>query len=417
MHSPREHRAPRPPGAWVAAVALCVTPIALGAQRPVVSPPLARYLGTGRDSTLVVWFFARRDVPLDTAAQRLTGFYLCIAAGGALGATFVGIVAPTFFTGNYELASGVLLAAALALPVTWRVGWTMRILWPVATIAMVGVILAQVKHDDENSFVQMRSFYGTLRVTETIDPPDATATRVLYHGTIEHGSQIFSPDMRAEPTTYYARDSGVGLALELCCGKGPRRVGMIGLGTGTLAAYGRSGDVLRFYEINPQVEGIARNVFSYLRESAATIEIVPGDARISLAAEAPQHYDVLVVDAFSGDAIPVHLLTAEALDLYRRHVALSGIIAFHVSNHFLDLAPVVEQQAEHAGLKTALILSPDDDEKAAYASDWVLVTANSEFLSRKEITDVQTKIVIPRGLRLWTDDYNSLLPILKKRED
>jgi hypothetical protein len=354
------------------------------------------------------------------APQRLTGFYLCIAFGGALGAVFVGIVAPAYFTGNYELSCGLFLAAALAISVSWRnawTTWTMRILWMAAAVVMVKVILIQIQTDKVDSFLQVRGFYGTLRVTQTIDPPDATITRTLYHGTIEHGLQIFSPDMRAEPTTYYAHDSGVGLALELCCGTRPRRVGMIGLGTGTLAAYGRRGDVFRFYEINPQVEGIAHNVFTYLRESAATIEIVPGDARISMAAEAPQHYDVLVVDAFSGDAIPVHLLTTEALALYRRHLAPGGIIAFHVSNHFLDLAPVVEQQAEHAGLKSALILSADDDEKAAYASDWVLVTANDKFLSRREIAGVQTKILVPGGLRLWTDDYNSLLPILKKKDD
>ena len=175
--------------------------------------------------------------------------------------------------------------------------------------------------------------------------------------------------------------------------------------------------MFRFYEINPLMEGIARNAFTYLRESAAKIEIIPGDARISLAGEAPQRYDVLVVDAFSGDAIPVHLLTTEALELYRRHLQPSGIIAFHVSNHFLDLAPLVEQQAEHEGWKTALIISPDDDERAAYSSDWVLVTADTEFLSRPEIRKAQQPITMPRGLRLWTDDYNSLLPILKTKAE
>ncbi len=354
---------------------------------------------------------------LRPAPQRLTGFYLCIAAGGALGAIFVGVVAPTFFTGNYELACGLVLAAALALAVTWKTGWMARIFWLAATVALVKLIFVQVGNDRVDSFLQVRNFYGTLHVTQSIEPPDTTATRVLYHGTIEHGLQIFAPDMRREPTTYYARDSGVGLALDLCCGNRARRVGVIGLGTGTLAAYGHQGDVFRFYEINPQVEGIARNAFTYLRESAAAIEIIPGDARISLAAEPSQYYDVLVVDAFSGDAIPVHLLTAEALDLYRRHLQPSGIIAFHVSNHFLDLAPVVEQQAKHAGLKTALIISPDDDERAAYSSDWVLLTADTEFLSRPEISNAQKPIAIPRRLRLWTDDYNSLLPVLKTKAE
>jgi len=355
------------------------------------------------------------------APRRLTAFYLCIALGGALGAIFVGVVAPVFFTGNYELACGLVLATALGVAVTWKTGqkarWMTRIFWMAATVAMVKLVFVQVRYDQADLFLQVRSFYGTLFVNQTIEPPDAKLTRTLYHGTIEHGKQIFTPDMRAEPTTYYARDSGVGLALDLCCKKRPRRIGVIGLGTGTLAAYGRPGDVFRFYEINSQVEGIARDVFAYLRESAATIEIVPGDARISLAGEPPQQYDVLVVDAFSGDAIPVHLLTTEALDLYRRHLQPSGIIAFHVSNHFLNLAPVVQQQAEHAGLQTAYIISSDDDDRAAFSSDWVLVTANTEFLSRSEVADAKEKsIVIPRGLRLWTDDYNSLLPILKTEE-
>jgi len=364
---------------------------------------------------------------LRPAPQRLTTFYLCIAGGGALGAIFVGVAAPTLFSGNYELACGLALAAALGFAVSWKTGraktihqpaiWMTRLFWLAATVAMVKLIFVQVRNDQVDLFLQVRSFYGTLSVLQTVDPPEANTTRSLYHGTIEHGMQIFSPEMRTEPTTYYSRDSGVGLALDLCCRNRPRRVGVVGLGTGTLAAYGASRDVFRFYEINAQVEGIARNAFTYLRESKARIEIIPGDARISLAAEPPQHYDVLVIDAFSGDAIPVHLLTVEALDLYRRHMQPSGIIAFHVTNHFLNLAPVVEQQAERAGLKTALIIVPDDEEHAAFSSDWVLVTANTEFLNRPEIAAAQEPIVIPHGLRLWTDDYNSLLPILKTEAD
>jgi hypothetical protein len=361
---------------------------------------------------------------LRPAPQRLTTFYLCIAGGGALGAIFVGVAAPTLFSGNYELACGLVLAAALGFAISWKTGrvnqpviWMTRVFWLAATVAMVKLIFVQVRNDQVDLFLQVRSFYGTLSVLQTVDPPEANTTRSLYHGTIEHGMQIFSPEMRTEPTTYYSRDSGVGLALDLCCRNRPRRVGVIGLGTGTLAAYGASGDVFRFYEINAQVEAIARNAFTYLRESKARIEIVPGDARISLAAEPAQRYDVLIIDAFSGDAIPVHLLTVEALDLYRRHMQPSGIIAFHVTNHFLNLAPVVQQQAEHAGLKAALIVVPDDDEHAAFSSDWVLVTANTEFLNRPEIAAAQEPIVIPHGLRLWTDDYNSLLPILKTEAD
>jgi spermidine synthase len=188
---------------------------------------------------------------------------------------------------------------------------------------------------------------------------------------------------------------------------------MIGLGSGTLAAYGRKGDVFRFYDINPLVEPIARNSFTYLRESAATVEIIPGDARLSLAAEEPQHYDVLVVDAFSGDAIPVHLLTSEAMVLYRRHLGSGGIIAVHVSNQFLNLVPVVKQEADHARMKSVLITNSDDDDVAEFGSDWVLVTNNEEFLTQEDVRDDKRVMTeIPR-LRLWTDDYNSVLPLLR----
>ena len=216
------------------------------------------------------------------------------------------------------------------------------------------------------------------------------------------------------PTTYYGHVSGVGLALDLCCDERPRRVGVIGLGTGTLAAYGRARDVFRFYELNPAVELIARNTFAYLRNSPAKVDIVMGDARLSLAAEPPERYDVLVIDAFSGDAIPVHLLTTQALELYRRHMQPNGIIAFHVSNRFLDLAPVVKQLADHAGLQTAFISSDDDALLDLDSSDWVLVTSNDAFLSEADVASGKQTIAIPRGLHRWTDDYNSLLPVLRR---
>ena len=174
---------------------------------------------------------------------------------------------------------------------------------------------------------------------------------------------------------------GVGLALDLCCKGRTRRVGAVGLGAGTLAAYGAPGDVFRFYEINPRVEPIARNAFTYLRDSKARIEIAHGDARLSMEAEPPQGYDVIAVDAFSGDAIPVHLLTAEAIQLYQRHLRPGGIIAFHISNLYLNLAPVVKQQADHAGLKAVIISTEENNETGAYNADWVLVTANEEFLA------------------------------------
>lgn len=343
-----------------------------------------------------------------------TSFYLSLSAGGAVGAILVGVVAPLVFRGNYELAWGLVLAAAVILAATWKTGWLWRLLWLGATATMIVLAIFQMRYIRRDTIVQMRSFYGSLRVTQDFEPPAVVYSRTLIHGTIQHGKQVFTDELRKTPTTYYGHNSGVGLALDLCCEERTKRVGVIGLGTGTLAAYGHAGDVFRFYDINPQVPTLAGSLFTYLKESEATIEVVMGDARLSMAAEPPQNYDVLVIDAFSGDAIPVHLVTAEAVELYRRHLKPNGILAFHVSNKYLELAPVVAQQAEHAGLKTAYIASEADDEAEVYSSDWVLVTADQEFLARKEIADAAGEVAKMPALRLWTDDYNSLLPVLKK---
>jgi SAM-dependent methyltransferase len=349
------------------------------------------------------------------SAQYLTQYYLLIAAGGALGSMFVGVLAPVVFSGSYEMAWGLVYTAALAAALMWRQHWAWRFFWPAAAAALLVVVVMQERADRENAIAQVRSFYGTLRVTEE-PTEDAGTYRTLIHGTIQHGTQFMSSEeLRRLPTTYYSRDSGVGLALDNCCKGRARRVADIGLGTGTLAAYGEPGDVFRFYASDPRVEVIARNVFTYLRESKAKIEIAHGDARLSMEAEPPENYDVIAVDAFSGDAIPVHLLTAEALKLYQRHLAPGGIIAFHISNTYLKLGPVVQEQADHAGLHAVLVSTEDDDDTGAFSSDWVLVTANEKFLALPEIANASAKIEPKPGLRLWTDDYSSLLPILNLR--
>jgi SAM-dependent methyltransferase len=346
-----------------------------------------------------------------------TQYYLFIAAGGALGSMFVGVLAPLVFRGSYEMAWSLVYIAALAGVLLWKehVGW--KLFWPAATTALLVVVALHVRAFSENTIVQVRSFYGTLRVTQETDE-DAGMYRMLIHGNIQHGTQFFgSEESRRDPTTYYTHDSGVGLALDLCCKGRTRRVGAVGLGAGTLAAFGEPGDVFRFYEINPGVEPIARNTFAYLRDSKARIEIAHGDARLSMEAEPPQGYDVIAVDAFSGDAIPVHLLTAEAIQLYLRHLRPGGIIAFHISNLYLDLAPVVKQQADHAGLKAVIISTEENNETGAYNADWVLVTANDEFLALPEVAAIKAEIPPRPRLRLWTDDYSSLLPIFNLRAE
>lgn len=367
---------------------------------------------------LIICIFCHGELHrLRPAPRYVTSFYLLIAAGGALGAIFVGIAAPLIFTANYEFACGLVFTSVLAFAVTWQLGVPWRVGSFLMTAAMVTVIFFQTRGYKQDAILQERSFYGALRVTETRDP-QMGADRTLIHGTILHGEQYFADKWRKVPTTYYAEDSGVGLALRLCCSGRPKRVGIVGLGAGTVAAYGRKGDVFRFYEINPQVETIAKDFFSYLQDSAAQIEIVPGDARLSMAQEPPQKYDVIVVDAFSGDAIPVHLLTTQAVKLYQRHLRPGGILAVHISNRYLNLGPVVQQQADYAGLQAVLITSDRENDRgdAEFTADWVLVTADKNFLAQKEVAEAGETIENKPGLRLWTDDYNSLLPIILRQK-
>ena len=355
---------------------------------------------------------------LRPGARYLTSFYLSVSAGGTVGAFFVGVLAPVVFTANYELFLGFIFASALAAVVCWKQGLTWFLFYGAGTVALVGLFIFQVRTYERDTIARMRSFYGPLRVTETRSFEHDTV-RTLYNGTIEHGTQLYGSGRRLVPNTYYADSSGVGLALNFCCSGRPRHVGVIGLGAGSLAAHGRRGDVFRFYEIDPLVERIALNLFTYVSKSDAAIQIVLGDARVSLAAESSQQFDVLAVDAFSGDAIPVHLLTAQAFALYRRHLKPTGILAIHVTNRYLDLAPVVQQQADHAGLQAALIISSSNPAQDIARADWVLVSGNAEFLSLPELAAAREDIGGPKGLRLWNDDYNSLLPVVrwKRREE
>jgi hypothetical protein len=345
------------------------------------------------------------------AATHLTSFYLMVSLGGALGAMFVGLLAPHIFSAIYELPLALILTAFLAAVVLWSEGWMMRALWAGAVVSMFVVFIRNERSYQKDSIVTVRSFYGALRVKEFRDWLKQSY-HTLYNGTIEHGAQFVNPPMSLQPTTYYGPDSGVGLALERCC-RGPKGVGVVGLGTGSLAAYGKSGDSFRFYEINPQVVHIASTSFSYLRDTPATTEVVMGDARLSLESESSQQFDVLALDAFSGDAIPVHLLTKQAFTLYLRHLKPDGILAFHTSNTYLDLAPVVQLLANDAGYAPRLIINNDNRRKLIDSSDWMLVTRNKAFLADLEDSVfIETVTVSPR-LRIWTDDYNNLFQILR----
>lgn len=262
-----------------------------------------------------------------------------------------------------------------------------------------------------------RNFYGTLKVYDySADDPERHY-HLLLHGATTHGLQFVSEERAMWHTTYYGKTSGVGRALSLLPEEN-RRIGLVGLGTGTLASYGRAGDYLRIYEINPAVEELARSRFTYLQRCPARVDVVMGDARLrmeqELANRQPQRFDLLALDAFSSDAIPVHLLTKEAFEIYLRHVKPDGVIAVHVSNRYLNLTPVVENLAAHFGLGLATIPDDDAEEWWVYRTTWIILTKNKELLANEEISEVTEAPDEDKALRvLWTDDHASLYEILK----
>jgi hypothetical protein len=350
---------------------------------------------------------------LRPAAEKPTEFYLLLSLGSALGAICVGVAAPMLFRANYDLALSLIFLSALAIAATWSSGILIRLFWTAAIAAMIWAAVLNVGWLNHNTISQLRSFYGSLRVTQTFAIPGPGIERTLFHGTIQHGIQIFNDQLRNQPTSYYARDSGVGLAIRLCCGNAHERIGAVGLGIGTIAAYGLPGDSIAFYEIDPLVERLARVRFTYLRESRAQLNVILGDARLSLESEAPQNYDVLVLDAFSGDAIPVHLLTAQAIALYRRHLQPNGVLAFHISSQYVDLAPVLAAEAQHAGLTAFGFHADGNANLGEFQSDWVLMSANAQFFRQPEVANAASPLPLRPDLPLWTDDFNSLLPLVK----
>ena len=354
-------------------------------------------------------FFHGELANMKPAPRYLTSFYLMVSLGGALGGFFVGFVAPRLFATYYEFGLGLVVTLALALYVVRR----MLFVVPLLVVCAGGFTVYHVYHYAEslskNALVMKRNFYGTLRVRDSGAGDDAV--RRLMHGVIMHGEQYLSDKRRAEPTTYYGPSSGVGLAIKGLSAR-PLRVAVIGLGAGTLATYGRAGDTYRFYEINPAVIEVAQKEFTYLSDSKAKVETVLGDARLQMEREAPQAYDVIAIDAFSSDSIPVHLMTREAMQAYLKHLKPDGVIAFHVTNRFLRLAPVVQQLADELKLSTALVV--DDAEETDFSrTDWVLVTRNAALLANPAIAKAASKVDTIPGLAVWTDDYNNLFRILK----
>ena len=360
---------------------------------------------------MLCMFFHGELAKMRPAPRHLTRFYLMVSLGGAVGGMFVGLLAPRIFPTYFELGLGFVVTAILATVTLRKQPFFVWIL-PLALAGVCGYFWnKQIEQLHEDTRVMVRNFYGSLRTKDIGTAASDEGVRRLIHGVILHGEQYLKPERRTEPTTYYGPDSGIALAIKSTSQQN-QRVGVIGLGTGTLAVWGKAGDHYHFYDINPQVLDIAQSEFTYLKDSKAQIEISLGDARLSLEREAPHEFDVLVVDAFSSDSIPVHLITREAMAVYLRHVKPGGAIVFHVTNRFLKLAPVVKQIADELGLHTALII--DDAEETSFSkTDWVIVTRDKSLIENAVIAQKSIAIDAIPGLRLWSDDFNNLFQILK----
>ena len=353
----------------------------------------------------------------------LTHFYLMMSAGGALGGLLVGLLAPHFLNALYEMPVGLVACAALVsyvlrqdIELKWIRRWPGIVVTGVLTLALAGYVGWQIRQMVSGSRVLVRNFYGGLKVRDSGDPGSLEATRTLTHGTINHGEEYLNIARRDLPTTYYGPNTGIGIAIREKQKAGAVRIGIIGLGTGTTAAYGRLGDYVRYYEINPLVLELAKKEFFFLADCKAKLDVAMGDARLTLEQELkdghPQNFDVLAVDAFSSDSIPVHLLTKEAMDLYFRHLRPDGILAVHISNRYLNLQPVLEGEV-HATQKIARVVdTEDDDTQDVFGATWVLITSPATGFTGETLTS-SAPLDSKKTVRLWTDDYSNLFKILK----
>ena len=371
----------------------------------------------------------------------LTSFYFMVSIGGALGGALINFVAPYIFKGFWELPLGLALCWLVFLLVTLnrKPSWPNRWVFIANEVLLLSALVIAavrsyqlIRSDLGNDLLIERNFYGVLRVRQKdfyavipilLEGRNITAYHrfALIHGVTIHGYQFHDDTLRDLPTSYYGKSSGAGLAIidHPNRGKG-MRVGVLGLGVGTLAQYGQPGDVSRFYEINPAVIRLAEGengYFSFLADSQAKVEIVPGYARLSmeqeLAAGKNQNYDVLAVDVFSSDSIPVHLLDEEAFQVYLQQLSPQGILAIHISNRRLDLVPVVWTLANHFNLARVLINDPGDG-VITYPSSWILLASDPNLLANPAIASrAESMDNYVSHVRLWTDDYNNLFQILK----
>lgn len=349
---------------------------------------------------------------LKPAPAQLTAYYLMIAVGGAVGGLFAGLVAPRIFNDDYELTLSCIAAVCVVGAACYhrpaeKMQRGARIKATVFCTTLVGVLWGANAIWPSTPTAKARNFYGTVKVKDS--QRDEGKVRQLTHGVIVHGRQFLDPQKRRWPTTYYGNTGGAGIAIAASRHGEGQHVGVIGLGAGTMAAYCRPGDVYRFYEINPLVIEFAERHFSFLRDCPASKEFALGDARLVLDAEASRQFDMLAVDAFSGDAVPVHLLTREAFAIYFRHLKPDGVLAIHISNRYLNMAPVIKRAADSMQRPAYLVENKSDPARGITAATWVLLGPRERL---QRYAGLQELPAAP-GVRPWTDDYSSLIGIIK----
>jgi hypothetical protein len=360
--------------------------------------------------------------------DRLTVFYLAAAGGGATGGAFVSLVAPLLFNDYWELYLALLACYLFAAIPLWggsRIAagkrrWPthfLRMMWTAGGVLGFMVWVRSVNYEAPGTLATVRNFFGVLRVVES-DAGALRGLRHLWHGDTVHGSQFLNKALARLPTHYYGFRSGVALALE----SHPRRgtglnLGVVGLGAGTLAVYAKENDSLRFYEIDGDVVDLAREYFTYLDNTPAEVQIILGDARISLESElresGPRRFDLIALDAFTSDAIPVHLLTREAFALYHAHLQPDGVLAVHISNRHVDLEPLIRSHAREIGWTAVLIENEEQKDNEVYAAPWMIVTASESILKSESFSESIGNGSEDGESVVWTDDYINLLGALK----
>lgn len=356
---------------------------------------------------------------LKPEAAALTRFYLILSAGGAFGGIFVALVAPYIFPAFFELhiALGTIVLCSAAVILRSKREFSRRE-WAIGFAVLAALALGLTENASRmlsGALVQTRNFYGVLRLTEEDREQPPKHRFVQYHGRILHGFQYVDPQLHQKPNAYFGENTGVGLVLRFTkAANHDRVIGVVGLGVGTLAAYGEAGERIRFYEINPDVIAQTTTYFSYLKESRASVTIIPGDGRLSLEREPDQAFDILVLDAFSGDAVPVHLLTREAFALYLRHLKPGGVVAVNITNSHLDLRPVLAGMAEQYALHSGVVHSERDEEHGYKKCDWMILSATTSVFDEAHLAGVVQERDFDYGGRIvWTDARNNLIRILK----